>query len=485
MYVDWDGATPVGGLRVSMPAQWKVVGVRTYSPSTGIQPASVEQIPGGVLAESSVEGPCRFLIEFVAGPNPGNGMVNVVPLAREGEAVSRRASTVRPSPAQDETPNHVASFDGGASVMIRRDQVPSLSLTRSHKVSLWLRTTTTDEVVLSDWTGNESDAYDLEIMVSANGSLAAYRGRPGHHESMISAGPVADGRWHHVVVSYDARTRWSRLHIDGAPVDSIITSLPPSNPRSSPIILGGRADRAMPMASFSGMLDDLVLNGGGDVPEFEVDFETPPIASQGVRLFAANVRHREAMHEIEASINGGSVELSWDSQDRATTMYVVERSYDGSEFVEIGRVSPADHVAGRYTFVDRSAVGEVVYYRVNQRLESGGARSSAAIKTTIKIGLADLMATADPGASPLKVWNFPNPFRESTSVHYELDEGGHVELSVWDLSGQPLATLVDAQHSPGSYEVSFVPASSLPAGTYFVRLRVGDQIASHKLLHIK
>jgi hypothetical protein len=290
--------------------------------------------------------------------------------------------------------------------------------------------------------------------------------------------------------------------VDGVTVDSIITALPTPNPRVAPLVLGRRAERgsagpnaSAPSAAFTGYVDNvafwstplpaavlheqLAVAGSARDSDFVIDFEASAV-SGGPRLIQAAVGRRDAVHRLEAAINAGTVELMWESQDRLTEAFVVERSYDGSAFTEIGRVSPTGNLAGQYSFVDRSAVGEVVFYRISQRFVSGGARSSA----TIKIGLADLMETPDVDASSLKVWNFPNPFRESTSIHYELSEAGQVELSVWDLSGQPVATLVDAGHRAGSYEVAFT-APALSAGTYFVRLQVGDQIASHKLLLIK
>jgi hypothetical protein len=513
MYVEWGGALPIDGLKLSMPAQWKVTAVSIYSAATGLRPGSIDTANGqsDVVVLSPIDTPCTFLVEFVAGPNPGSGFVDLVPTVRsptdlvtlDAESVRRPASIVRVPPVPGDETNHVASFSGNSGLEVRRDQVPSVSLNRSHTVSLWLRTTSTDEVILSDWTGVDADPYDLELMVSADGSLASYRGRPGHHESMISSRPIADGRWHHVAVSYDANSRWSRLHVDGATVDSIITAFSIPNPRMAPLVLGRRVERASdagriasePSTAFTGYLDDvafwstrlsasalheqLATAGSARASDFVIDFEGLDVP-EGGRLISATVGRRDGVHELRAGIDAGTVELTWVSQDRLTEAFVVERSYDGTAFTEIGRISPVDNLAGRYTFVDRSAIGEVVFYRISQRFVAGGARSSA----TIKIGMADVMETPDVDASSLNVSNFPNPFRESTSIHYELSEAGHVELSVWDLAGQPVATLIDAGRRAGSYEVDF-EASALPAGTYFVRLQVGDQIASHKLLLIK
>jgi hypothetical protein len=162
-----------------------------------------------------------------------------------------------------------------------------------------------------------------------------------------------------------------------------------------------------------------------------------------------------------------------------TRAYVVDRSFDGDRFTEVGRVSPDRSFGGRFVFTDTPIEGEVVYYRVRQLFVNGGSKTSG----TVKSGLADVMESGLDQPT-LIVSNFPNPFRQSTSVRYEIPNEGPVEVSVWDLSGQPVITLVDNVQAAGAYETLF-SAGDLSAGTYFVRIQQGSQIKSHKLLLVK
>jgi trimeric autotransporter adhesin len=92
------------------------------------------------------------------------------------------------------------------------------------------------------------------------------------------------------------------------------------------------------------------------------------------------------------------------------------------------------------------------------------------------------------GASPRLVLaqNQPNPFRGSTTIHFETPDAGHVELSVLDLAGRRVATLVDGQLSSGSHTVLWPgrtpQATSIPPGLYFYVLRAGPLREARKLL---
>ena len=77
--------------------------------------------------------------------------------------------------------------------------------------------------------------------------------------------------------------------------------------------------------------------------------------------------------------------------------------------------------------------------------------------------------------------NYPNPFNPTTRIKYFLSEPNHVVLKVFSITGQEIATLVDAYQAAGETEITWT-ATGLPSGIYFYRLQAGDYIEIKKCL---
>ena len=80
--------------------------------------------------------------------------------------------------------------------------------------------------------------------------------------------------------------------------------------------------------------------------------------------------------------------------------------------------------------------------------------------------------------------NWPNPFNPTTHISYEIAKGCHVELTVCNLLGKKLKTLVNSFQSAGSYQVNF-NAKGLPSGLYLYRLQAGDFVQTKRMVLIK
>lgn len=77
-----------------------------------------------------------------------------------------------------------------------------------------------------------------------------------------------------------------------------------------------------------------------------------------------------------------------------------------------------------------------------------------------------------------------NPFIQSTVISYQLSMKGKVLLTVCDISGRCVKTLVDGEKGAGSYDVN-LDAQNLKAGVYFVRLEAGEYKETSKLILMK
>jgi hypothetical protein len=80
--------------------------------------------------------------------------------------------------------------------------------------------------------------------------------------------------------------------------------------------------------------------------------------------------------------------------------------------------------------------------------------------------------------------NYPNPFNPATRIEYELPASSRVSLTVYDVLGREIQTLVDERQSAGNHSVTF-NAGNLPSGVYFYRVQAGNYSATKKLLLLK
>lgn len=80
--------------------------------------------------------------------------------------------------------------------------------------------------------------------------------------------------------------------------------------------------------------------------------------------------------------------------------------------------------------------------------------------------------------------NYPNPFNPSTTIEYSLLKNGFVSLTVYNLLGQEVVTLVDAKKSAGQYAVRF-DAAALTSGIYYYTLKVDGFQQSRKMVLIR
>ena len=80
--------------------------------------------------------------------------------------------------------------------------------------------------------------------------------------------------------------------------------------------------------------------------------------------------------------------------------------------------------------------------------------------------------------------NYPNPFNPLTHITYSLPHSGIVTLTVYDLLGKEISTLVNRNQTAGAYTVDF-DASHLASGIYIYTLRANQYIKSRKMILLR
>ncbi|PKK83729.1 MAG: hypothetical protein CVT49_06835 [candidate division Zixibacteria bacterium HGW-Zixibacteria-1] len=89
----------------------------------------------------------------------------------------------------------------------------------------------------------------------------------------------------------------------------------------------------------------------------------------------------------------------------------------------------------------------------------------------------------------LLLQNYPNPFNPATTIEYSLPARAHVNLSIFNILGRKVITLVDEARGAGTHRVIWDGANyagnNVASGIYFYRMEAGEYIETRKMLLIK
>jgi hypothetical protein len=114
------------------------------------------------------------------------------------------------------------------------------------------------------------------------------------------------------------------------------------------------------------------------------------------------------------------------------------------------------------------------------------AKTAEGARFTVTISNNSAVST-EPGDTPEAFTleqNYPNPFNPTTSIQYSVAEAGPVTLTIYNVMGQQVETLVSETKSAGSYRVSW-NAANMASGIYYYRLQAGNDILTRQMTLIK
>jgi len=85
--------------------------------------------------------------------------------------------------------------------------------------------------------------------------------------------------------------------------------------------------------------------------------------------------------------------------------------------------------------------------------------------------------------------NYPNPFNPHTEIAYQLPEPGDVEIIIYNLQGQKVATLVRKNQPAGYYNISWNGLNdqhqAIASGIYFCRMRAREFVMVRRVVLLK
>ncbi len=187
------------------------------------------------------------------------------------------------------------------------------------------------------------------------------------------------------------------------------------------------------------------------------------------------------------------------SGDRVSASFNHFQTWNASDFLEIydgnnlaapllGTFSISTN-PGTVTASEANSTGSLTFRFVSNN--SGNSEGWAAVITSTPgpTGIAeDDDANDIPDAFGLSR-NYPNPFNPSTTINYQLPQSAQVELSIFNIVGQKVVTLVSDHQTAGEKTVIWdgrnADGKAVASGIYVYRLQAGDFVRSYKMLLTK
>lgn len=179
---------------------------------------------------------------------------------------------------------------------------------------------------------------------------------------------------------------------------------------------------------------------------------------------------------FSADVSGTTVNLTWKTASELNNKgFAVERALKGQEFAQVAFVDGAVNSTEEtiYNFADVNLQSGEYLYRLRQVDLDG--TESISNEISVEVAVPQDFSLAQ---------NYPNPFNPSTTIKFAVPENGNVKLSVFNMLGEEVATLVNGYFEAGSYEAKF-DASALNSGIYLYKIEAGDFVNIKKMMLVK
>jgi hypothetical protein len=124
-------------------------------------------------------------------------------------------------------------------------------------------------------------------------------------------------------------------------------------------------------------------------------------------------------------------------------------------------------------FSDIGGSGDRLFHSVVIRQTANGVKSGTIWFDEAMLmnytGIEDIL-----GGKDLKLFSYPNPFSESSSITFVLNKKCNIKLDVYTLSGQKIGNIFTGDTDPGPYTFKWSPSSAVGNGIYFYRLELKE-----------
>jgi hypothetical protein len=211
---------------------------------------------------------------------------------------------------------------------------------------------------------------------------------------------------------------------------------------------------------------------GNGSPEF-TDVET--FCVEGGLIVKIDVILPVELLSFTATSSDASIKLDWATASESnSSRFDVLRNNELVYQVDASN-SPTGNA---YTWTDNDVTNGTLYtYSLNVVDMAGNSEELTTVEATPSFSEATVTEYA-------LHQNFPNPFNPETAIAFDLVDGGFVTLSIYNVLGQQVASLVNGTMDAGRHVVNF-SATDLPSGLYLYRIEANGFTAQKKMIVMK
>ncbi len=177
-----------------------------------------------------------------------------------------------------------------------------------------------------------------------------------------------------------------------------------------------------------------------------------------------------------ASVTNEGIRLNWRTETEVNNYgFFIERKTENSDWNQISFVqgNGNSNSPKEYSYTDNSLTSGLYYYRLKQSDNDGEFNYSNTLKVNYNKNLEYSLNQ-----------NYPNPFNPSTRISFVLPKSGLVKLTVYNLLGQEIMTLVNDYKEAGEYNFNF-DGKNLSSGIYVYKLETDSYSQTRKMTLIK
>ena len=205
-----------------------------------------------------------------------------------------------------------------------------------------------------------------------------------------------------------------------------------------------------------------VLKQGDEAPTVSISYAD---AESGIDVDSITLVIEGAAQQYKATASGTKITLSSEQKSASQVVYplTVNTKTDPTTWV------------GKY--VVRLEVSDKAHLDGNV---SGKDKKSARVANTTVHTFSFFLEAAETPLLAEHVLNYPNPFKDSTTIRFTLTRQSKVNIVIYDTTLRPVRVLVDGIAEPGKKEIEWDGTSSagvdLARGVYFCQIMVADDI---------